>query len=191
MAEPPRRRACPDQVTSGARPPRWTFALLGSRVRMSAGMAVWLAIGVVVVVAGPARPLAWAPLLVALTVVASTLVHEAAHAWAAHNLGYRVEWVVLGGFAGVTAYFGRDDRPLERAAVALAGPAASGGLVVALLGLRVLLPPSSLVNDLVGMTIAVNALALAVNLLPVGGTDGAHLVRGLFQHRRRSGAPRP
>ena len=45
--------------------------------------------------------------------------------WAAHNLGYRVEWVVLGGLAGVTAYFGRDDRPLERAAVALAGPAAS------------------------------------------------------------------
>lgn len=190
MAEPPRPPARHDRVTSEARPPRWTFPLLGSRVRMSIGMAVWLALAVGIVTAGPSRPVAWAPLLVTLSVAASTLVHEAAHAWVAHNLGYRVEWVVLGGFAGLTAYFGRDDRPLERAAVALAGPAASAGLVIGLVALRALLTPPTLLTALVDLVIAMNVVALVINLLPVGGTDGAHLARGLFQHRRQSQPPR-
>jgi Zn-dependent protease len=97
--------------------------------------------------------------------------------------------VVLGGLAGVTAYFGRDDRPLERAAVALAGPAASAALVLALVALRTALTPASTVTALVEIAIGLNVLALVANLLPVGGTDGAHLVRGLFQHVRQSRTP--
>lgn len=185
MAEPVQRRDRHDRVSSGARPPRWTFPLLGARVRMSVGMGACVVLAAAVLVWRPPQVEAWAPLAVVLSVALSTLVHEGAHAWAAHNLGYRVEWVVLGGLVGVTAYFGRDDRPLERAAVALAGPAASAVLVLGLIGLRATLAPSTTVLALVEVAIGLNALALVANLLPVGGTDGAHLLRGVFQHRRR------
>jgi len=155
-------------------------------VRMSAGLGAWLVASLAVVVWQPPQLPAWVPLLAVLGVAASTLVHEGAHAWAAHNLGYRVEWVVLGGLAGVTAYFGRDDRPLDRAAVALAGPAASAGLVLVLAALRTTLTPATTATAVVELAIGLNALALVGNLLPVGGSDGAHLVRSLFEHRRQS-----
>lgn len=187
MAEPVTHRGeRGDDGPSGARPPRWTYSLFGSRVRISVGMVAWLAVSTVLLFAGPDASVAWLPLVLVLGVGGSTLVHEGAHAWAAHNLGYRVEWVVLGGLAGVTAYIGRDDRPLERAAVALAGPAASAALVLGLVGLRATLAPAATVTALVELAIGLNMVALAVNLLPVGRTDGALLVRGLFQHRRRS-----
>ena len=186
MAEPvclPVRR---DRVASGAHPPGWTFPLVTARVRVSAGMLAWMLAAVAVVLWKPAEVVAWTPLLAVLSVVVSTLVHEGAHAWAAHNLGYRVEWVVLGGLVGVTAYFGRDDRPLERAAVALAGPAASAALVLALVAVRASMTPESTAIAVVELALALNAIGLVGNLLPVGGTDGAHLLRGLFEHRRRT-----
>ncbi len=189
MAQPVKHRVRHDRVASGIRPPRWTFPLLGPRLRMSVGLAAWLVAGAALLAWGPAGPVAWMPLLVVVGVVVSTLVHEGAHAWAAHNLGYRVEWVVLGGLAGVTAYFGRDDRPLDRAAVALAGPAASAALVLGLLAVRTTLDPSTTVTALVELAIGLNVLGLVGNLLPVGGTDGAHLVQGLSQHRRRLRPP--
>lgn len=187
MAEPvPRRGERDDDDAPGARPPRWTYPLFGSRVRISVGMAAWLVVSTVLLFIGPDASVAWLPLVVVLGVGGSTLLHEGAHAWAAHNLGYRVEWVVLGGLAGVTAYIGRDDRPLERAAVALAGPAASAALVLGLVGLRAALAPAATVTALVELAIGLNMMALAINLFPVGRTDGALLVRGLFQHRRQA-----
>ena len=77
---------------------------------------------------------------------------------------------------------GRDDRPLERAAVALAGPAASAALVLALVGVATL--ERTVEMGTVEFVIALNALAVVVNLVPVGRTDGALLVRGLFRHAR-------
>ncbi|MDD9370504.1 MAG: M50 family metallopeptidase [Acidimicrobiales bacterium] len=153
---------------------------------MSAGMVAWVVMAIAVVLWKPGEVVAWTPLLAVISVVVSTLVHEGAHAWAAHNLGYRVEWVVLGGLVGMTAYFGRDDRPLERAAVALAGPAASAALVLALIGARVSMSPASTATVVVELALLLNVVGLVGNLLPVGGTDGAHLLRGLFEHRRRS-----
>jgi Zn-dependent protease len=179
-------QACHDRVASGLRPPRWTIPLAGERVRMSVGMVTWFVVAAAVAAWQPGRPMAWAPLLAAVSVALSTLVHEGAHAWAAHNLGYRVEWVVLGGLAGVTAYFGRDDRPLERAAVALAGPAASGLVALGLVGLRAALAPGTPTVAVVEVALVLNLLGLLANLLPLGGTDGAHLLRDLFEHRRRS-----
>jgi membrane-associated protease RseP (regulator of RpoE activity) len=38
----------------------------------------------------------------------------------------------------------------------------------------------------VELALLLNVVGLVGNLLPVGGTDGAHLLRGLFEHRRRS-----
>ena len=136
---------------------------------------------------GPDGLVSWLPLFALVSVVASTLVHEGAHAVAAHNLGYRVEWVVLGGLAGVTAYFGRDDRPLERAAVALAGPAASAALVLGLLAARGTMGDGGTATALVEMAIAANVVALVANLVPFGHTDGAHLLDGLAEHASRPG----
>ena len=87
--------------------------MLGPRLRASAGLAVLVTAAAGLAMWGPAGLVSWLPLFALVSVVGSTLVHEGAHAWAAHNLGYRVEWVVLGGLTGVTAYYGRDDRPLE------------------------------------------------------------------------------
>jgi len=154
---------------------------------VSAGLLAWLTLAGVTLAAGAGRlAVGGTPALLVACLVGSMLVHEGAHAWAAHRLGYRVQWVVLGGLAGLTAYLGRDDRPLDRAAVALAGPAASAVAVVALAAVRLTLPPGSGWADAVDLALLVNALGCAVNLVPVGGTDGARAVRGLRQHRRRT-----
>jgi Zn-dependent protease len=155
----------------------------GPRVRISAGMLGWLALGVALVPAtGEWR--AGLPLLLLVAAVASTAVHEGAHAWAAHSLGYEVGWVVLGGLAGMTAYLGRDDRPLERAAVALAGPAASAALILALLAAHVAVPAGGFAQAVVDTTLVLNAVAMVVNLIPVGRTDGALCLRWLVHHAR-------
>jgi Peptidase M50B-like len=182
MASPAHERVRHDRVASGIRPPRWTFPLLGPRLRVSAGLAGLSALAAGVAAFGPSGPVSWLPLFSLVSVVVSTLVHEGAHALAAHNLGYRVEWVVLGGLAGVTAYFGRDDRPLERAAVALAGPAASAALALGLAAVRGAIGDGGTTTTLVEIAMAANALALVANLLPFGHTDGAHLLDGLAEH---------
>jgi Zn-dependent protease len=165
------------------RPPRWTVPVWGPRVRISAGLVAWLAVAVAVVpVIGEWR--AAAPLVLLVAAVASTAVHEGAHAWAARSLGYEVGWVVLGGLAGMTAYLGRDDRPLERAAVALAGPAASAALVLALLAARPAVPDSDFARAVVDATLVLNCVALVANLIPVGRTDGALCLRWLIHHSR-------
>jgi Zn-dependent protease len=172
-----------------AAPPRWTFGVAGPRLRVSVGLLAWLAIGTWVLALSPGGLGRVAPAVFVVGMVGSMLVHEGAHALAAHNLGYRVEWVVLGGLAGVTAYFGRDDRPLDRAAVALAGPAASAALVVALLAVRASLSAGADLTTLIEMVLVFNAASLVGNLLPLGQTDGARTLGGVFEHMRsrRSG----
>ncbi|HYZ97114.1 MAG TPA: M50 family metallopeptidase [Acidimicrobiales bacterium] len=170
---------------AAAPPPRWTFGVVGPRLRVSAGLVAWLAVGAWLVGLSPAWLGRAGPLAFVAGMVASMLVHEGAHALAAHNLGYRVEWVVLGGLTGVTAYFGRDDRPLDRAAVALAGPAASAALILGLVGLRATLPAEADLTALVELMLAFNVLALVANLLPIAGTDGAHTLGGVTEHLRR------
>lgn len=160
--------------------------MLGPRVRVSAGLATLLAVAVGVAAWSPGGLVSWLPLFAMVSVAVSTLVHEGAHAWAAHNLGYRVEWVVLGGLAGVTAYYGRDDRPLERAAVALAGPAASAALVLVLLAARGTMGDGTSAA-LAELAIGANVVALVANLLPFGHTDGAHLLAGLAEHASTPG----
>ncbi len=176
-------------------PPRWTFAVGGSRLRISAGLVAWLVLAPVTLALGAGQvPLAGTPAVLVACLVLSMLVHEGAHAVMAHRLGYRVEWVVLGGLSGVTAYFGRDDRPLDRAAVAMAGPAASAVAALALVAVRASLAPGSSGIGVVDLAIFVNALGLVANLVPIGDSDGALVLRGLRQHtaaRRRPAVPGP
>ena len=167
--------------------PRWALPLGATRVWVTLGMFACLAVAAAVPAWRPADPLSWAPLALVVGTVASTLVHEGAHAWAAHLLGYRVQWIVLGSLVGTTAYEGRDDRPLDQAAVALAGPAASALVVLALLCARLVVPAG--VTTAVEVGIALNALAMVLNLLPVGGTDGAVFARAVAQHRRSARLP--
>src|SRR5690606_15074430 len=185
MAETPPGGA--DDRVTGLRPPRWSFPLFTPRLRVGVGMALALAGAAVAPLVLAPRPAAWLPLALVVGVALSNLVHEAAHAWAASRLGYEVAWVVLGGLSGVTAYVGRGDRPLERAAVALAGPAASAALVLVCAGLRAVAPGTALAMA-AEVGAGLNALSLVANLVPVGGTDGARLVLGLAEHRRRRAA---
>jgi Zn-dependent protease len=175
-------------------PPRWTFSLFGTVVRMSVGLAACVVAAAGVLLWSPDGLPPWVPLALVATSALSTLAHEGAHAWVAHLLGYRVEWVLLGGLVGVTAFEGRDDRPLDRAAVSLAGPAATAALVLVLVGVRAVLAPSPGMTVATEVAIAFNAVALIANLVPVGGTDGAQCARALMQHRRGAGrrrAPAP
>jgi hypothetical protein len=171
-------------------PPRWTYAVGGSRLRVSAGLLAWVVLATAALALGPVRlPGLGTPALLVACLVASMLVHEGAHAGTARRLGYRVEWVVLGGLSGLTAYLARDDRPLDRAAVALAGPAASAALALALLALRFTLPADAVVADAVGLAVLVNVLGLVVNLVPLRGSDGARAISGLRQHARARRSP--
>lgn len=179
-----------------APPPRWTVPLWGPRVRISAGLVLWTALAAALAVQYPEGDVPVSVLAFMGALVGSMAVHEGAHAVAAHGLGYRVDWVVLGGFAGVTAYAGRDDRPLERAAVALAGPAASSALVLALFAVRATLAEETVAMAMVEFVIVLNTLAVVVNLVPIGRTDGALVIQGLFHHARearrtRRAEPRP
>ncbi|HEX5366514.1 MAG TPA: M50 family metallopeptidase [Acidimicrobiales bacterium] len=164
-------------------PPRWSVPLAGTRLRVTVGLAglvtTALAVGVVGTGAG-----AWLPLAAVTVLVVSTLVHELGHAWAAHDLGYRVEWVLLGGLTGTTAYSGPGDRPLDRAAVALAGPAASALLVLGLLAVGSTLADGA-PSDVTDAATVANAAAAVANLVPFGHSDGRLLFDGLRHHGRR------
>jgi hypothetical protein len=166
-----------------ARPPRWTVPVWGPRVRVSVGLLAWLPVTAALVPAtGGWRGVV--PLAFLVAVLVSTGVHEGAHAWAAHNLGYEVGWVVLGALVGMTAYLGRDDRPLERAAVALAGPAASSALILALLAVHGAVPEGAPGQVVVDAVLVLNGVALLLDLVPVGRTDGALCLRWLVHHAR-------
>ena len=118
-------------------------------------------------------------------IVASVLVHEGAHALAARSLGYRVEWILLGLLAGTTSYSGRDDRPLDRAAIAMAGPALSAVAVLALLAAWAA-GDAALTDALFGL-LTFNALTVVVNLVPVPGSDGWQVATWFVASRNRAG----
>jgi Peptidase M50B-like len=165
-------------------PPRWTFPVCGPRLRVSVGLVVSLAVVTVALTVGPlGSPRPEQVLLGLVGVVAAMLIHEGGHAGAAVLLGYRVEWVVLGGIAGVTAYRGRDDRPLDRLAVALAGPAANALAALSLAWVAGLLVGGA--RDAVGLAAVLNAVGLVVNLVPLRGSDGAAAVQALRDHQAR------
>src|SRR5688572_11334335 len=72
VAAPAHPRVRHDRVASGIRPPRWTFPLLGPRLRVSAGLAALSAVAVGVAAWGPDGLVSWLPLFALVSVVAST-----------------------------------------------------------------------------------------------------------------------
>ena len=173
---------------------RLSIPLPGTKVRLGVGLAAivalltgWTAGAVMLGRADGATMTAFAA---GAGIVASVLVHEGAHALTARALGYRVEWILLGLLAGTTSYSGRDDRPLDRAAIALAGPAVSAAAVLVLLAMWAAGGETDLTEALFGL-LTFNVLTVVVNLVPVPGSDGwqvATWLVGSWTRSRRPGA---
>lgn len=166
---------------------RWSVPVPGTRLRVGVGLAVllvaaaawavWLAMGGEAGTDGVSRAAGSAG------IAASVLLHEGAHAAAARSLGYRIEWIVVGAFAGRTSYSGRGDRPLDRAAIAMAGPATSAGAVL-VVGAAWATGAAGRAEPALVTVAGFNAVTCAVNLLPVPGSDGWFVAAGLAEHRR-------
>lgn len=177
-------------------PGDWSVAVPGTRLRLGVTLVLALVVAVAALVwgvltgeigggreaaSGSDGPATSA--VVAVIAVGSVLVHEGAHAVAAQTLGYRVEWVVLGLLDGKTSYSGRSDRPLDRAAIAMAGPAASAAVVLVLLAAWA--AGFTGPGDAVLAGVWFNIATFVLNLVPVAGSDGRYVLTGLVEDRRR------
>lgn len=145
-------------------------------IRLSAGTVATLGLlGTLLIVAIAGGP--WSPVPAWFAgALAATLTHEAGHAVGAALVGVTVDELRATPFGGAVRYAGEPDAA-QRAAVSIAGPAAS-----AVGALAVLLPP--LDGDLGALVVgfwSASVVVLVVNLIPVGGTDGAHLLRALTE----------
>lgn len=161
-----------------------TLRLFGFPVRIKVGFFVFLAVVI-----------AWRPSVgwqFALAVTLCSLVHELGHGFAARRLGASPE-IALDFLAGSTRYTPpRALSPLERASVAVAGPAVEIvlGLVV-LAAMRV----NPLDVDAVFSSTPAAVIWIAgpvfglLNLLPVLPLDGGHVLAGAVEtFAPRSGA---
>lgn len=115
----------------------------------------------------------------------SLAVHEAAHAMAAHRLGFAVDSVEIQPFGFVARIAMEDALPGESAAVFAAGPVASLCMAAG----------SSLMESLVPVYASAgfcmtefNLLIFAVNILPALPLDGGRLLLALLDGRRRGSA---
>lgn len=168
----------------------------GWRIGSLAGIPVylgysWPIVGLVVVAfVGPAlsasRPdLGTAAYVVgaglALLLLVSVLVHEAAHALVGRAVGYDVTRVVADFWGGHTAYSSDDATPARTSLVAVVGPLSNG--LLALLGwlaLLVLDPDPGVPLALLTATVWANAFVAAFNMLPGLPLDGGFLVYSLL-----------
>lgn len=121
--------------------------------------------------------------LVGAAFLAVTVVHEAAHLVVGARLRQPARDAVLHAFGAAAPLDGGGPPPVE-AAVALAGPIASGLVGGALLGVAAaLLPADGLVAEaLTEIALVVGFLALAtaiLNLVPVVPLDGARALRAI------------
>jgi Zn-dependent protease len=116
-----------------------------------------------------------------LGALAAPLLHEVGHVVGAALVGVEVDEVRVTPFGGAVTYAGEPD-DAQRAAVSMAGPAAS-----ALGALTALLLPV-LDGETLSVVAALSGLSVwhvVVNLVPIGGTDGGETLRAL---RRRAGS---
>lgn len=152
------------------------FRLFGFPVRVRLGFIVFLA---VVVVWNP--EVGWK---FAIAVTLFSLVHEFGHAFAARRLGASPE-IALDFFAGSTRYIPpRPITPLERASVAVTGPAVeivSGLIVLALLRVNPLDVSQVFDSTLAAVVWIAGPVFGLLNLLPVMPLDGGHVLTGALE----------
>lgn len=119
-----------------------------------------------------------------LTVAASVLIHESAHALAAGIAGVRVRELVLTPFGGALRIDGLwGYRPGQVALVALAGPAAS---LFVMMTAAALAYGGALPHRAAGEWVRVNLMLAAFNLIPALPLDGGRVLAAALG--RRSGS---
>jgi len=128
----------------------------------------------------PWRYPAWQPELHWLTSVAvivsgeaALLLHELSHALTAR----RSARIVFHGFVAETLL--GDDANHDQAHVALAGPLANIGLAALAAAARVVLGSEGALDTFLLVALVSNIAMAAISLIPVGGSDGARVLRAL------------
>jgi Zn-dependent protease len=119
---------------------------------------------------------------------ASLLIHELGHALAARRTHAQPRSIALTWLGAATRLDGKYATGREQARVAIAGPAASFTLAVALGSWAAALPLSREARLLALLLAALNAVIAILNLAPVSPLDGYKLVVGLVWMVRGSEA---
>jgi len=115
----------------------------------------------------------------ALLFFGSVLAHELSHALVARRLGLRVEGITLFIFGGATSIDQDSRTPREEALIAVAGPAASIVIGLALLGANLVVSQPQLAA-LLGWLGFINLLLGAFNLIPGFPMDGGRVLRAIL-----------
>jgi Zn-dependent protease len=116
----------------------------------------------------------------ALLFAATLLVHELAHAVVAQRNGVRVHSITLWGLGGMTELEGDPPSAGADLRIALAGPAASAIVAVALIGVAVAIGHASSLRVAAGAVAwlaVMNGLLAVFNLLPGAPLDGGRVLR--------------
>lgn len=161
-----------------------TLRLFGFPVRIKVGFVIFLAVVI-----------AWRPSVgwqFALAVTVFSLIHELGHAFAARRLGAAPE-IALDFLAGSTRYTPpRSITPLERASVAVAGPAIEVVIGIAILAAMRVNPldvPRVFDSTPAAVIWIAGPVFGLLNLLPVFPLDGGHVLAGVVEtFLPRSGA---
>ena len=119
----------------------------------------------------------------ALLFFGSVLAHELSHALVAQRLGLRVEGITLFIFGGATSIDEDSRTPREEALIAVAGPAASIFIGLALLGANLLVDQPQ-AAALLGWLGFINILLGMFNLIPGFPMDGGRVLRAILWRLR-------
>jgi Zn-dependent protease len=122
----------------------------------------------------------------AVLLFVSVVVHEFAHALVARRFGVQTRGITLFIFGGVATLENEPPTPRAEAAIALAGPVASG--VIALLGYGAMLASDQFAPTSLGLGIGLgcayiavaNAVLAVFNLVPAFPMDGGRVLRALL-----------
>lgn len=106
----------------------------------------------------------------------STLLHEASHALVARRMGFRVSWITLHFFGGMTQVEEEARTPRQEFWQAVVGPLASLGVGLGATALWFVMPDGLLRLGVEGLAVA-NLFFGILNLLPGLPFDGGHVLR--------------
>lgn len=122
--------------------------------------------------------------LVAVPVFFGTLLlHELGHAVTARREGMEIDGITLWVFGGIARFRGHFPSAAAELRIAVAGPAVTLVLGVALLGASLLLPLPAAVDGTLHWLGYINLVLLAFNLLPAFPLDGGRVLRAALWQR--------
>jgi Zn-dependent protease len=153
------------------------------------GLITWSLGAAVLPGAAPGAPAVAVWVTSAVTAVAffaCLLAHELAHAQVARAAGMEVDGIVLWMFGGMSRIAGDSPDPDTEQRMAIAGPRASAGLCMGLVGLAALARAAGAADVVVAAVVwlgFVNGLLAGFNLLPAYPLDGGRVLRAVVWRR--------